>query len=41
MAGVSTRTLLGTVGQDADGRHVLHFQLRNQSTRLNPEQWVK
>ena len=38
---VSTRTLLGTVGQDADGRYVLHFQLRNQSTRLNPEQWVK
>ena len=38
---VSTRTLLGTVGQDADGRYVLHFQLRNQSTRLNPEQWVR
>lgn len=38
---VTTRQSLGAVGQDSDGRYVLHFQLRNQSTRLNPEQWVK
>lgn len=38
---VSTRTTLGAVGQDADGRYVLHFQLRNGNARLNPEQWVR
>lgn len=38
---VKTRAALGAVGKDADGRYVLHFQLRNESTRLNPEQWVR
>lgn len=38
---VKTRTSLGSVGQDADGRYILHFQLRNESARLNPEQWVR
>lgn len=38
---VKTRTTLGTVGQDADGRYILHFQLRQESARLNPEQWVR
>ena len=38
---VKTRTSLGAVGQDSDGRYVLHFQLRKESTRLNPEQWVR
>lgn len=38
---VQTRSTLGAVGQDADGRYMLHFQLRNQSSRLNPEQWVR
>ena len=38
---VKTRATLGTVGQNADGRYVLHFQLRNGSNELNPEQWVR
>lgn len=38
---VHTRDNLGAIAADADGRHTLHFQLRNESTRLNPEQWVR
>ena len=38
---VSTREPLGKVGKNADGKYVLHFQLRNGSTGLNPELWVK
>ncbi len=38
---VKTKDILGAVGQDSDGRYILHFQLRNGSTRLNPEQWVR
>lgn len=38
---VSTRTSLGAVGKDADGRYILHFQLRNGSSLLNPELWVR
>lgn len=38
---LKTRTTLGAIGQDTDGRYILHFQLRNESARLNPEQWVR
>ena len=38
---VKTKDTLGAVGQDSDGRFILHFQLRNESARLNPEQWVR
>ena len=38
---VQTRATLGAVAQDADGRYMLHFQLRKESSRLNPEQWVR
>ena len=38
---VKTRSTLGTVGRNPDGRYILHFQLRNGSNELNPEQWVK
>lgn len=40
-AKVSTKQSLGAVGRNDDGNYVLHFQLRNQSSRLNPEQWVR
>ena len=40
-AKVTTRQSLGKVGTDADGHYTLHFQLRKESSRLNPEQWVK
>ena len=38
---VSTGQTLGTVGSDENGNYVLHFQLRKESSRLNPEQWVR
>ena len=37
---VKTRSELGTVHQDASGNAVLHFQLRKETTKLNPEQWL-
>ncbi len=37
---VKTRDTLGAVASDGDGNYVLHFQLRKETTRLNPEQWV-
>ena len=40
-ATVTTKQTLGTVGRNDDGNYVLHFQLRNQTSRLNPEQWVR
>ena len=38
---VKAKDTLGAIGKDADGRYILHFQLRQESTRLNPEQWVR
>ena len=38
---VKTRDTLGSIGSDADGRYILHFQLRRESERLNPEAWVR
>lgn len=38
---VSTGQALGTVGKNSDGQIELHFQLRKESTRLNPEIWLK
>jgi len=38
---VKTRDTLGSIGTDADGHYTLHFQLRKESTLLNPEHWVR
>lgn len=38
---ISTKTPLGVIGKNTDGNYVLQFQLRNESARLNPEQWVR
>lgn len=38
---VTTRQSLGKVGRNSDGQIILHFQLRKESARLNPEQWVQ
>lgn len=38
---VKTRDTLGAIGANADGNYVLQFQLRNESSRLNPEAWVR
>jgi septal ring factor EnvC (AmiA/AmiB activator) len=37
---VSTRTVLGTIQTDASGNAVLHFQLRKETAKLNPEAWL-
>lgn len=37
---VSTRQTLGTVATDASGNCTLHFQLRKETARLNPETWL-
>lgn len=37
---VSTKQNIGTIHQDASGSVVLHFQLRKETTKLNPEAWL-
>jgi septal ring factor EnvC (AmiA/AmiB activator) len=37
---VSTRTVLGTIHTDSSGSAVLHFQLRKETAKLNPEAWL-
>lgn len=37
---VKTRSELGTVYKDASGNAVLHFQLRKETDKLNPELWL-
>ncbi len=37
---VSTRQMLGRVSRDASGSYTLHFQLRKETTILNPERWI-
>lgn len=37
---VRARDLLGTVQNDGSGNCVLHFQLRKETIKLNPETWI-
>lgn len=37
---VSTRQALGPVARDAGGNATLHFQLRKETAKLNPENWI-
>ena len=37
---VKARDVLGTVAQDEQGNCVLHFQLRKETAKLNPEAWI-
>ena len=37
---VSARQVLGSVAKDASGNCTLHFQLRKETTKLNPESWL-
>lgn len=37
---VSTRQNLGTIATDANGNATLHFQLRKETAKLNPELWI-
>ena len=37
---VNTRDIIGTVASDNSGGYTLHFQLRKETTKLNPESWL-
>ena len=37
---VSARDIVGTVANDGQGNYVLHFQLRKETAKLNPEHWI-
>lgn len=37
---VSTRQILGPIARDASGSCTLHFQLRKETSKLNPESWI-
>ncbi len=37
---VKTKDIIGDVNTDSDGNTVLHFQLRKETTSLNPELWI-
>lgn len=37
---VKARDILGTVAPDDNGNFILHFQLRKEINKLNPEQWI-
>ena len=37
---VRTRDIIGTVMEDGNGRCPLHFQLRKETIKLNPESWI-
>lgn len=37
---VTTRQTLGSVASDASGNCTLHFQLRKETAKLNPESWL-
>jgi septal ring factor EnvC (AmiA/AmiB activator) len=37
---VKTKDEIGTIHKDASGNAVLHFQLRKETTKLNPEIWL-
>lgn len=38
---VSARQVLGNVAHDASGNCTLHFQLRHETQKLNPERWLR
>ena len=37
---VKARDILGTVAPDDAGNYILHFQLRKETAKLNPEVWI-
>ena len=37
---LKARDLIGTVQTDESGNCILHFQLRKETTKLNPEAWI-
>lgn len=37
---LKARDIIGTVMADESGNRILHFQLRKETTKLNPEAWI-
>ena len=37
---LKTRDVIGQISTDSDGNTVLHFQLRKEKDKLNPELWI-
>ena len=37
---VHTKSVIGTIHKDASGNSILHFQLRKETNKLNPESWL-
>lgn len=37
---LKTYDTIGSIATDASGNTILHFQLRKETTKLNPEQWL-
>ena len=37
---LKTHDSIGTIATDSSGNTILHFQLRKETTKLNPEQWL-
>lgn len=37
---VRAKDLLGTIASDSNGNYILHFQLRKETAKLNPEAWI-
>ena len=37
---VGTRDVIGYIGTDSSGNTILHFQLRKETSKLNPESWL-
>ena len=38
---LKTRDVIGEINTDADGNTILHFQLRKEKVKLNPELWIR
>ena len=38
---LKTRDVIGEINTDADGNTILHFQLRKEIVKLNPEGWIR
>lgn len=37
---VNAKDIIGTVADDGSGKCILHFQLRKETAKLNPETWI-
>ena len=38
---IHTRDIIGKIHTNAEGNTILHFQLRKETAKLNPEVWIR